>query len=565
MAILPRRSGRFSWMLRSLGTAIVLGSLGILPAHSQSTASKSQAPAATPADNGEVTRLINEQLADSWKANKLKPSDRCTDYEFIRRASLDIIGRIATPAEIQRFMKDPPETRRKLLVDRLLAMPEYAEHFADIWTVLLMTRVGALDANRRVYHQQMNTWLKEQFGSPGASWKEMVHDLVTASGKTNDKHAVNFILAHLGEAIPPNERKEKGYFEMVPITSRTTKLFLGLQTQCTQCHDHPFNPEWKQHHFWGVNAFFRQVKREGNMAMRAQDQASVLELKEDPSVNQEGLVYYEKRNGSLLSTKAVFLDDSRPNGEGSSRRDYLARFLTNHEKFPEAFVNRTWGHFFGRGFTSPVDDFGEHNPISHPELLKELGKRFSHYGYNPQLLVRWICNSDAYQLSSVANKTNEKADVEPFFSRMLLKALAPEQLFDSLLVATRLGKAESKEKKEAWMRSLTTNFGDDEGNETTFNGTVVQALLMMNGNAINEAITHKDGTVSQAFLRWKGQPNTLNELFMATLNRPPTAQESSRIMNIIRTAPTRNKVNPLLPWQDVFWALVNSNEFMLNH
>ena len=138
-----------------------------------------------------------------------------------------------------------------------------------------------------------------------------------------------------------------------------------------------------------------------------------------------------------------------------------------------------WLHFFGRSFTNPVDDFGEHNEPSVPELLDELSSEFVHYGYDSKRLIRWICNSDAYNLSTVANKSNEKSDVEPLFGRMLLKALTPEQLFESLIVATQAEMFESKDNRkklrEKWMKDLTANFGDDEGNEVTFNGTVVQA------------------------------------------------------------------------------------------
>src|SRR5262249_27768392 len=155
-----------------------------------------------------------------------------------------------------------------------------------------------------------------------------------------------------------------------------------------------------------------------------------------------------------------------------------ALFITRSEYFPKACVNRMWGHFMGRGFTNPVDDFGEHNPPSHPELLDELARKFVAYGYDTRRLIRWLCNSDAYQLSSVANRTNDKSEAEPFFSRMLLKAMTPEQLFESLMVATQadmnMKPKERNDLRDSWMRNLIVNFGDDEGNEVTFNGTVVQ-------------------------------------------------------------------------------------------
>jgi hypothetical protein len=222
--------------------------------------------------------LINETLEKAWAENKLVPADRASDYEFIRRASLDIIGRIAKPHEIERFFRDPVERRRSMLIERLLGMEkgplqtvyaqEYADNFATIWTNLLMTRSGTA----KQYQKQIREWLHEQLMEKRAGaktdeitetpdWSKIVGGLLTASGETNENAAVNYILAHLGDAVPGDARAkaDNGAFDMVPVTSRTTKLFLGLRTQCVQCHDHPFNDEWGQHHFWGINAFFRQV------------------------------------------------------------------------------------------------------------------------------------------------------------------------------------------------------------------------------------------------------------------------------------------------------------------
>jgi hypothetical protein len=204
-------------------------------------------------------------------------------------------------------------------------------------------------------------------------------------------------------------------------------------------------------------------------------------------------------------------------------------------------------------------------------LLDYLAKEFKNYGNNPRDLIRWICNSEAYNLSSVANKTNEKADTEPFFSRMLLKAMSPEQLFESLMTATQAEQAETKDAKkklrEDWMKNLIVNFGDDEGNEVTFNGTVVQALMLMNGKEINDAISNPNkGTVATICrLHGRNQVKTLDLLYMTALNRLPTSREYSLIAARSKIVGAADLKNPLAPWQDLFWALVNSNEFILNH
>lgn len=535
-----------------------------------------------PADSGVApqTQKVNELLSQAWKANNLKPSARASDSEFLRRVYLDLIGRIATPKEVLAFESDRQPNKRVRLVQKLLYDKNYAEEYArnwsNNWTVWLLTRTG-----NPVYRAQMQTWLEEHFARD-RSYKDMVVGLLTAKGKTNDNGAVNYVLQHLGEAVPRNEQERDGKFDVVPLTSRTTRLFLGLQTQCVQCHDHPFNPEWKQQNFWSVNVYFRQVERVGqpNM-MRGNQDASVLELRDTDKVNSEGLIPYEKRSGVVLFTKGRFLDRDKvlDLNAPQSRREQLASFITEDEQFSRAFVNRIWGHLFGRGLNEQpaVDDFGDHNKVVHPELLNYLAGEFasesSAYEFNrynafdPKKLLYWICTSDAYSLTSAAHSGNDKPEFDVFFSRMLLKALTPEQLFESLTVATEGQSAsfskERQDRRDAWMRQLVQNFGDDEGNEVTFNGTLLQALMMMNGKELGDAIRNKDrGTVAEALRRGRSPAKIVDELFLASLNRHAQSHEISKIL--AAGTKYRDAVSPAF-FGDVFWALLNSNEFMLNH
>lgn len=519
----------------------------------------------------EPTNLINKYTAEAWQANKLTPADKCSDYEFIRRASLDIIGRIAKLDEIDRFMKDPASVRRQMLVDRLLASPEYAENWSTIWTHWLMTRTGD-----RLYRDQIKLWLAEQFETEDLSVKKMAEELIAAKGKSNENGAVNYILAHLGGENNQQVYDKEGQFDMVPITARTIRLFLGYQIQCTQCHDHPFNADWKQKHFWGVNAFFRQTQRIGNPQMQQQPNMprAQLTLGDNPGFNKSGIIFFEKRNGVFLPSEAIFLDGTRfPKGslQQVNRREELAKFITSNKNFSRAYINRMWGHLFGRGLNNKpaFDDFGEHNEIVHEEMLNQLGDAFAKAGYNPRKLIRWITASEAYQLRAVANKSNDQPEAEAYMSRQMLKAMSPEQLLESLIVATR--PAASKDEKELekfradWMSRLVVNFGDDEGNEGTFNGTVVQALLMMNGRDINAAISRESGTVQKAS-QFKKPRDTMDYLFLATLNRKATDKEFSQIMSRLPLANGRIKESePAGPLQDLFWALLNCNEFFLNH
>jgi hypothetical protein len=571
-------SERTSSLGRALTLAILLTLFGGLLAPRDRLVQAQNDPAARSgsAGVGEGIKLIDEKLAEAWTENKVKPSDRCTDYEFIRRASLDIIGRIATPGEIKRFLDDPAPTRRSQLIERLLQSDEYPRHWGNLWANWLLSRSGAF--GRGQYHDQMVSWLKDQFAQKDRRFDQIVTDLITATGKNTENGAVNFILAHLGEPTPAPDAAKLGQFDMVPITSRISRLFLGIQTQCTQCHDHPFDSKLKQDHFWGLNAFLRQVRREGNPPnpnMRAMS-FPTLGLADNTRVNVDATVYYEKRNAVVLPARAKFLDGSRltteeKNGEkfpvqGLPRRQELARMTVEHPNFPRALINRMWAHFFGKGFTNPIDDFNDQNQPSHPELLDELGKLYRHYGFDQRMLIRWICNSQAYNLSSTANSTNEKPDAEQLFGRMLLKALPPEVLFESLMKAT-LPNAKPdalKDQRARWLDNLVNNFGDDEGNEVSFNGTVVQALMMMNGADLNAAVNNKEeGTVAVVARKRGATPQSVvYDLYLHALNRLPTPAEVRAINGELRV---RRDRDPLAIYQDLLWALINSNEFMLNH
>jgi Protein of unknown function (DUF1549)/Protein of unknown function (DUF1553) len=562
----------------------------------------------------EQVAYINQEIAEAWKQNKVQPSKRCTDWEFIRRATLDIIGRIPTLPEIERYMKDDELKRRSLLIDRLLYDPQYksgelyAQNFANLWTILLMTRTGS----REVYREQMHDWLTRQFDPSGndrskdspaaaADWSKIATELIGASGKTNNNGAVNFVLTHVGEVVKGNAG-EGGTWDMVPVTSRTTRLFLGIRTQCVQCHDHPFNGEWNQEHFWGINAFFRQVKtpdgRPVMMAKKVKGKVGAMQYKveDDKGFNVKGLIPYERRNAIVMYTDPKFLDGrSIPAESEKSRREELANFIvtwtdptTKSPYFAKAFVNRMWGHLMGKSFTKDaVDDFGEHNPSSFPTILDDDGK-VKHLGlldklakdwaekyhHDPKVLIRWICNSQAYGLSTITNKYNDKPDDEVFFARMLLKPMTPEQLFESLMTATESkiakNKEELREKKKAWLDQLIVNFGNDEGEEASYSGTVVQALLLMNGQDINAEIMGREGTVSYAIAARGTSPDrVIDYLYKAALTRPPTKTELAHMLN-----PNMRNLRMGFPntpdawrgyYEDIFWALLNSNEFILNH
>jgi hypothetical protein len=264
-------------------------------------------------------------------------------------------------------------------------------------------------------------------------------------------------------------------------------------------------------------------------------------------------------------------------GAGTNRREELAKIITSgkQSQLADAAVNRMWGHFFGYGFTKPVDDMGPHNPASHPAVLQRMGQELMKANYDLRQLIRWICNSEAYNLGSRYNPKNSKTKQDnpaagdmPLFSHMYLKSMTAEQLYDSLIVATNAHKSGSGswEKAEVtrqrWMQQFVQAFGTDENDEaTTFDGTIPQALMMMNGELIQSALSDAKGTLLYDVLNDKGSPaEKVKRLYLATLSRPPSSREIQTANRI-----TAHAANALEAFQDLYWALLNSNEFIINH
>jgi hypothetical protein len=497
--------------------------------------------------------FIDELIEEAWSKAGVKPARPASDEEFLRRAYLDLIGRIPNVQEARAYLSTREIDKRGKLIEYLLEHPDYAKNAATQWTVLL---IGRKDQGRLVDRSALSTWLRKQFAAD-RPWNEIVHELVSSTGSNKENGAVNYVLAHLE-------------FDAVPLTSRTTRLFLGQQIQCTQCHDHPSN-EWKQLDFWGINAFFKGMKAEvvTRPAATGRDALDHVELTDEPT---DAYVRFDKRNGLVGVAFPRFLDGRKiSQGTDVIRRAELGKLIAdpNNDALAKAFVNRMWAHFLGRGFVNPVDDFGSHNPPSHPELLDKLAEQFKESGYSVKALCRWIMKSRAYQLTSVKIKPGDKE--EGLFSQMQLKPMSPEQLFDSLLTATRANQAgsgdEDHRKRDAWMRQFLFAFANDEAEETSsFQGTIPQALMMMNGELMTDAVSCKPGSflcdVVEQAPRQKRAPEAymVDMIYLAALSRHPMAREVSQAREYLSSFPDSLQV-----LQDLFWALLNSNEFVLIH
>jgi hypothetical protein len=519
--------------------------------------------------------VINEQVRNGWSAAKVIPSSPATDGEFCRRLFLDVVGRIPTVREFRAYRRDKSPHKKLALIHRLLNDPayldEYASNWSGIWCNILIGRSADDRSDQMTSRAGLEIYFQEAFRQNRA-YDQMVVELITATGSTepgseNFNGAVNFLSGKLDD----NAHQ---------ATAATCRVFLGLQIQCTQCHNHPFN-EWKQDRYWQMNSFFRQtvaLRRfdSGGNGLRSIEVADQDFAGEDSPPNpQTARVYYEQRNGVLEAATPAFVDGTRINPSGylneSQRRRQLAELIVASEYLPRAIVNRTWAHFFGYGFTKPIDDMGPHNHPSHPELLDYLSRQFTHHDFDLKELIRWIAMSEAYSLSSRTNKVNASDDPSsgspPLFSHFYVRQMTPEQLYESLMAATQVQKGKKdytrhETAKRRWLEQFVLDFGTDEGDETTtFNGTIPQTLMMFNGELMAEVT----GSAPGSFLHQVASDNNkddmkkLDQLYLVALSRMPTRAERRWARQLLAYGDTHTAL------EDIWWAVLNSNEFILIH
>ena len=520
--------------------------------------------------------FINSQIESVWADAGVEPGAQATDLEWCRRVYLDLIGRIPTVDEVLRYKNDHSSDKQSVLVDRLLGeeyVREYAKHWSNVWTTVLIGR----DAdNRMIDRSGMRKYLQNAWES-NLPYDQFVEELLTATGDNADRDeavdfngATNFLTGKLGDGA-------------LQATAKTAQIFLGLQVQCTQCHNHPFNSGVKQNQFWELNAFFRQTR-----ALRRFDggrRVAWSELVDEDFAGQggdpnEAEIFYELRNGLVKVAYPVFVDGTEISrsgllpgalGDGTpygiNRRRELAALIRSDPLFPKAIVNRIWAYFLGYGFTRPIDDFGGHNPPSRPALLDGIAQRFSEYSYDLKSLMRWIVLSKPYGISSRMTSGNEKdmpgSGEPPYFSRFYVRQMEPEQLYDSLMVATKTNRAENIDRQDRWLSQFVMAFGTDEGDSsTTFNGTIPQILMLFNGDLVQEATSlDQDGFLDQVMVSNRKNQDKINALYVAALSRWPSSIEL-RYANQLLLA-RQGRVKEAL--QDIWWALLNSNEFILNH
>jgi hypothetical protein len=563
-------------------------------------------PTLTPAD---LDRLIARYLATTDP--KVEPATLTSDVEFVRRVYFDVIGTPPAPEQVQSFVNDRAKDKRARLIDALLGSPLYGRNWARYWRDVVMFH--ATNENlARVRFDALEDWLAKRFQA-NTPWDQIASGLITATGRNDENGAVSFALAH--ETRP------------VEMAGEVSRIFLGVQIQCAQCHDHKTD-SWKRLQFHEFAAFFAGV-RPRQVAKAENGQPPVIAV-----VVQGPRRYFmpEKDNPARQIPVAprFFLSSSKSKPEPAlpealpiaERRAAAASYVTGQDNpwFAKAFINRIWYVLMGESFYEPLDDIGPERTPKAAEVLDPLALEWQRGGYDIRWLLRTILNTEAYQrrVRSSANAAGKT----PFASSCPSR-LRADQVFDALIYALALpldangnfpqnpnqkmgpggagknalraqarllslgdpqrpqNQAQTKgaAKKVAEAIGLSSQVGKKAGmvrrpgglrllfdrlygidpsvaNEDVV-GTIPQALFLMNSPLVQNRLQARTGTVLGEIL--SAAPNNraaLGALYLRVLSRQPTNQEveiCGRYLSV---------VNRVEAFEDIYWSLINSTEFI---
>ena len=484
---------------------------------------------------------IDTLMHDKFKKLRIIPSEVCTDEEFIRRVTLDVTGRLPTVDEYNAFLADADPKKRDKLVDELLTRKEFVELWVMKWAELLTIRT----TNQISYKSMLlyYTWLQERIAN-NVPMNVMVQELLGSNGGTFANAATNYY---------QNETNT------LKVAENVAQVFMGMRIQCAQCHNHPFD-RWTMDDYYSFAAFFSQIGRK-----RGEDPREIIVFN-----SGSGDVRHPVGN-RVMAPK--FLGGETPDVAGKDRRQIMANWLASDENpfFAQNLSNIIWAHFFGKGIIQEVDDVRISNPPVNKELLDAMAKNLTEYNYDFKKLVRDICTSRTYQLSTKTNETNEKDTTN--FSHATLRRMRAEVLLDSITQVTTTsnkfpGLPNGARAVQIANGNTSTYFLTTFGRakretvcscEVKMEPNLSQALHMLNGDTVNSKIA-QGGLVSTRLGEQVPHEKIIEEIYIRCLTRKPTEKELTNLMELV--AQEENKQQAL---EDVFWALLNSREFVFNH
>jgi hypothetical protein len=485
-------------------------------------------------DARQLSVRIDELIGARLATEKVPPAPLTDDAEFFRRLSLDLNGRIPALPQLVDFLGDTRPDKRRLWIDELLDGPDnsalYVQHFTHFWRRQTLAHTSA-QADSVV--APLESWLRKQVKA-NTPYDRLVRGLLT------NPEAVGFFQA--------NENKPED------LASRTSRLLLGVRLECAQCHDDRGGGNWKRAQFWEYAAFFAGLRAD-------QSNFAVVDVPRE----QKGGPAQIQIPGSAKWVEARFPDGAKPDWRlNITPRRALAEWIArkNNPWFTRAAVNRLWHYFFGIGLIDPVDGLGTtDNPPSHGELLDELVRQFVAHDFDLKYLIRAVTGSQTYQLSS--RQTHPRQAEPRLFARAASRALTPEQLYESLVLATgyRPDPIPGGAYREVSRRTeFLVPFEDPNSQPVDFQASIQQALMMMNGKFTEEATSPTHSTTVVAVVRSKRPlERRIEELYLLTLSRQPRPEETRRLLDYTATGDSKRAL------RDILWLLLNSTEFVLNH
>ncbi|HXG11050.1 MAG TPA: DUF1549 and DUF1553 domain-containing protein [Gemmataceae bacterium] len=515
-------------------------------------------PAPDAADVQALAAQIDKYIAAAWASAGVQPAPLADDAEFLRRVYLDLAGRIPSVAEARAFLKDPSPDKRLRLAERLVESPRYVTHWTNVWRGILLPEASA-NIQARLLMPSFEAWLREKLAA-NVGYNELVRELLTVPIDRSGIEVVYGPRREAGSALAYYLAKEASPENLAAGVAR---VFLGIRLECAQCHDHPF-ATWKREQFWGLAAFFAGIQRDrqGDFAFPRREVADKREL---------------TIPGTERVVQATYPDGTQPVWRFKvSSRQTLADWLTSRKNpyFAKATVNRLWFHFFGRGLIDPVDEMvGGESEATHPELLDELAREFAAHQFDLKFLIRAIVASRTYQLTSAA--THPSQQDTRLFARMPLRGLTPEQLFDSLSQATGYQEAAPRNPGVVVLggpmsprEEFLSRFTNQSDRPTEVQTSILQALSLMNGRLIADATDLERSETLAAVLDapFLDTRERIETLYLAALSRKPRPNELERLLKFVENSDGEDREKARRQaLADIFWVLLNSGEFFLNH
>jgi mono/diheme cytochrome c family protein len=497
-------------------------------------------------ENNYIDGLVHDKL------HKLRviPSGLCTDEEFLRRVFIDMVGQLPTVEEYKTFMADKDPAKRSKVIDELLKRKEFTEMWVMKWSELLQIRSNGNLGLGISYKAALlyNGWLRDQIAA-NRPFNEIVIDMLSSEGGSFAIPATNFYQV---------ER------DTLKLSENVAQVFMGMRLQCAQCHNHPFD-RWTMDDYYSWAAFFAQIGRKEGVDPR-----------EQIVYNRGGGEVKHLVGGRNMPPK--FLGGEIPDVTGKDRREVLAHWMASPQNtyFSKNISNLVWSHFFGVGIIDPVDDVRISNPASNPELLEALAMKFQgEYEYDFRALVRDICNSATYQRTTKANPSNEH-DLNNFAKSRIRRQRA-EVMLDTLTQVTEtknkftglpLGSRAVQIADGNTTDYFLTTFGRATREtvcscEVKMDPSLSQALHLLNGPAVTQKV-EAGGLVKRLLAEGKTPEQVIEEIYLRSFSRKPTAEETKQLIAQVASV-GEDKAQRELVLNDVFWAVLNSKEFMFNH